>query len=582
MTGPLSHLRAIDFSTGIPGAYCTKLLVDAGVDVIKVEPPGGDPLRTYSASGQEVPLEEGAPLFRYLSAGKRSVIGEPGDPHVHALLADADIVVESFGPGRFDVDGVRSRHPHLVILSISPFGAGGPLSDRVATDFIVQAESGTVLFRGKPSRDPVQAGGRLAEYVGGLYGAPAVVVAAARARRTGIGEHIDLSLAEAMAIAGSVFGDLANHCMGRPEAVGPSRSVETPSIERASDGFVGFNTNTATQFQNFLILIERTDLLDDPRFAGLAGRYGHLEEWQQIIDGYMPHHPVEETVDTAAALRIPVSPVYDGETVLTNEHVVRAWRVPRGCRRTPPSAPALPPRRRSTARAATRAAPRRARRHHRTPHEAGAHRARRRSHRVAARRAQGARRHVVVGRRRRHPLPRVDGRRSDPRRVDHAPRRHAPHGWPVRATRLVGVGPHVRRREHRQARHHHRRGNRCWPRPDGAPDRVGRRAGRELRAARDGELAPRPRRGARDQPEHRVPADARDGSGRPVARPGRVRADDGADERPSVDHRVPRRHPADPPRPRRSHRGAPRRVCDPRGTHATGSNREGRGHRGTR
>ena len=186
MSGPLSHLRAIDFSTGIPGAYCTKLLVDAGVDVIKVEPPGGDPLRAYSASPEAEPsVEEGAPLFRYLSAGKRSVLGEPGDARVDALLADADIVVESFGPGRFDVDGVRSRHPHLVVLSISPFGAGGPLSERAATDFIVQAESGSVLFRGKPSRDPVQAGGRLAEYVGGLYGAPAVVVAAARARRTG-------------------------------------------------------------------------------------------------------------------------------------------------------------------------------------------------------------------------------------------------------------------------------------------------------------------------------------------------------------------------------------------------------------
>ena len=171
---------------------------------------------------------------------------------------------------------MRARHPHLVVLSISPFGAGGPLSDRAATDFIVQAESGTLLFRGKTSRDPVQAGGRLAEYVGGLYGAPAVVVAAARARRTGVGEHIDLSLTEAMAIAGSVFGDLANHCMGRPEAVSPARSVETPSIERASDGFVGFNTNTATQLQNFLVLIERTDLLDDPRFAGLAGRYMNI------------------------------------------------------------------------------------------------------------------------------------------------------------------------------------------------------------------------------------------------------------------------------------------------------------------
>ena len=270
----------------------------------------------------DVAVDEGGPLFRYLSAGKRSVVGAPGDAHVDALLGDADIVVETFGPGNFDVDGVRARHPHLVVLSISPFGAGGPLSDRVATDFIVQAESGTLLFRGKTSREPVQAGGRLAEYVGGLYGAPAVVVAAARARRTGVGEHIDLSLTEAMAIAGSVFGDLANHCIGRPDPVTPARSVETPSIERASDGFVGFNTNTATQLQNFLVLIERTDLLDDPRFAGLAGRYMNMAEWQEIVDGFMPHHKVEEIVETAAALRIPVSPVYDGATILSNEHVV--------------------------------------------------------------------------------------------------------------------------------------------------------------------------------------------------------------------------------------------------------------------
>ncbi len=141
-------------------------------------------------------------------------------------------------------------------------------------------------------------------------------------RRTGVGEHIDLSLTEAMAIAGSVFGDLANHCIGRPDPVTPARSVETPSIERASDGFVGFNTNTATQLQNFLVLIERTDLLDDPRFAGLAGRYMNMVEWQEIVDGFMPHHDVEQIVETAAALRIPVSPVYDGATILSNEHVV--------------------------------------------------------------------------------------------------------------------------------------------------------------------------------------------------------------------------------------------------------------------
>ncbi len=241
---------------------------------------------------------------------------------VESLLASADVLVESAVPGTFDVEGVRARHPHLVVASITPFGAGGPMSDRPATDFTMQAESGTVLFRGNADRPPVQCGGRIAEYLGGVYGAPAILAAAARARRTGVGEHVDLSVTEAMSIAGSILGDTAHHCFGRPDLVTPARATETPSIERAADGFVGFNTNTPPQLQGFLVLIERPDLLDDDRFAGLAGRYFYRDEWQEIIDAYMPRHPVAEIVETAAALRIPVAPVLDGKSVVGNEHLV--------------------------------------------------------------------------------------------------------------------------------------------------------------------------------------------------------------------------------------------------------------------
>jgi crotonobetainyl-CoA:carnitine CoA-transferase CaiB-like acyl-CoA transferase len=319
--GPLAHLRVVDRTTGIAGAYCTKLLADAGADVVKVEPPGGDPLRAYSASDATVDIDEGGPLFRYLSAGKRSVIATEGDPQVEALLGGADALVEGANPGGLDVDTVRARHPHLVVVSITPFGSGGPMSGRPATDFTMQAESGTVLFRGNVARPPVQIGGRLSEYLGGLYGAPAIVAACARARRTGVGEHIDVSVTEAMAVAGSILGDTAHHVFGRPELVTPARSTETPSVERALDGFIGFNTNTLPQLEGFLVLIERPDLIADDRFARLAGRYLNREEWQSIIDEFMPHHLVAEIDETAAALRIPVSPVYDGKTVVGNEHL---------------------------------------------------------------------------------------------------------------------------------------------------------------------------------------------------------------------------------------------------------------------
>ena len=95
----LSDLRVIDFTTGIAGPYCTKMFADAGADVIKVEPPGGDPLRSWSATGSDLNGGDGA-LFRFLNTSKRSVVVASGDQEVEALLGGADLVVESTAGGR--------------------------------------------------------------------------------------------------------------------------------------------------------------------------------------------------------------------------------------------------------------------------------------------------------------------------------------------------------------------------------------------------------------------------------------------------------------------------------------------------
>lgn len=317
----LSHLRVVDFSTEIAGPYCTKLLADAGADVIKVEPPEGDPMRRTTATGADLNGEDSA-LFCFLNTSKRSVVGRLGDPHVDDLVAGADIVVEDVGPRHFDVAALRAKHPHLVVVSITPYGTTGPYADRPATEFIVQAESGSVLYRGRPDREPVQVGGRVSEFQGGAYAAPPAIAAALRARRTGVGEHIDVSLVESMVIATTTFADLSNHLHGRPELTAPIRNPETPSIERAADGYVGFNTNTGQMFQNFLLLIERPDLLDDADLATFSGRLARRDEWEAIMQEYMSKHTVAEIVERAAELRIPVAPVCNGQTILDNEHLV--------------------------------------------------------------------------------------------------------------------------------------------------------------------------------------------------------------------------------------------------------------------
>jgi crotonobetainyl-CoA:carnitine CoA-transferase CaiB-like acyl-CoA transferase len=321
MFAGLSHLRVVDLSSGIAGPYCTKLLADAGADVVKVEPAEGDPTRRCTATGADLGGEDSA-LFRFLNTSKRSVVGRWGDAHVDELAAGADILVED-GVAGFDVDAARRAHPHLVVVSITPYGRRGPYGvDRPATEFTVQAEAGSVLYRGRPTREPLQAGGRVGEFVGGSYAAPPAIAAALRAQRTGVGEHVDVSLAEGMVIAASTFADLSHQLYGRPEIVAPIRNLETPSIERAKDGWVGFNTNTGQMFQNFLLLIERPDLLDDAELASFQGRVARGAEWRAIMAEFLERHTVDEIVERAAALRIPVAPVSNGETILTNEHLV--------------------------------------------------------------------------------------------------------------------------------------------------------------------------------------------------------------------------------------------------------------------
>jgi crotonobetainyl-CoA:carnitine CoA-transferase CaiB-like acyl-CoA transferase len=317
----LSDLRIVDFSSEIAGPYCTKLLADAGADVIKVEAPEGDPLRRWSASGADLGGEDGA-LFQFLNASKRSVVGAPEDADVRALVAGADLVVESFGPGTVDAAELGERHPALVLLSISPWGQRGPWRRRPATGFTLQAEAGSIGSRGVPGAEPFQAGGRIGEWLGGTFASVGALAAVRRARATGAGEHVDFSLLEVMNIAGSNYLDLVMSLFGRPPLAGSGQNIETPSIEPTRDGWVGFCTNSAQQFSDFLLLIGRPDLREDEALFLVQNRMARLDEWNAIVHAYTREHTTAEIIEQASLLRIPVAPVNDGRSVREHEQLV--------------------------------------------------------------------------------------------------------------------------------------------------------------------------------------------------------------------------------------------------------------------
>lgn len=333
----LKELRVVDHSSEIAGPYCSKLFADAGADVIKLELPRGDPLRTWSATGADLGGRDGA-LFRYLNASKRSVVGvldgadrRGGDREAdaeaareaesEALIASADLLIEDLPPGAYDRLGLLGRHPGLVILSITPFGLTGPMAGRPATPFTVQAESGSIGVRSRPGSEPYQAGGRTPEWTAGCFAAVPALAAIRRAHATGHGELIDFSLHDVTALATNAYLDLMWGILGRPPALGAFPYVETPSIEPTRDGFVGFCTLTAQQFSDFLLLIGRPDLRESGEFDLIPQRLARLDEWEEIVHAFTREHTTDEIIERAQIMRIPVAPVCNGQTVLEHEQL---------------------------------------------------------------------------------------------------------------------------------------------------------------------------------------------------------------------------------------------------------------------
>ncbi len=300
----LNGVRVVDCTTEIAGPYCSKLLADAGADVVKVEPPAGDPLRHWGSGA----------LFEYLNASKRSVRGEALE-----LAASADILVSG---QRVDAAALWAENPSLVVVVITPFGCTGPWSDRPSTEFTLQAACGSIGQRGLPDLPPLSAGGRLGEWLTGTYAALGAVAAHREAVRSGVGELIDVAMLDCMAVSMVTYPSVFASFAGWPKAAGTGRTIEVPSIEPTQDGYFVVTTNSAQQFQDFLLMIERPDLMDDPDLPQVAKRFRRRDEFLSAVHQYTTQHTTAEVLEAAALLRIPAGPLLNGSTMTEFEQFV--------------------------------------------------------------------------------------------------------------------------------------------------------------------------------------------------------------------------------------------------------------------
>lgn len=292
MQQAFSGLKVLDFTTTIAGPYCTRLLADLGARVTKIESDDGDVMRSRP------PLRAGASTtYGQLNAGKRSVALDLKSPKalavIEALVRDADILVENFRPGvmaRFKLDYARlaELNPRLIYCSISGYGQTGPSADQPAYAPTMHAASGfdraNMAYQSVRTR-PDYCGVFVADVVAGTYAFGAISAALHQRHATGRGQHIDVSMLEAMLSLTLVELQGAQFEMPPP----PKRPIFGP-VETA-DGFIMLAVASERTFQNLARVAGRADWITDPRFERYLDRrtnwadlMDEVEVWSRTLD----------------------------------------------------------------------------------------------------------------------------------------------------------------------------------------------------------------------------------------------------------------------------------------------------------
>ncbi len=317
MSRPLDGTLVVSLEQAIAAPYCTRLLADLGARVIKVErPDGGDFARAYDARARGL-----ASHFVWTNRSKESLALDLKDPAsaetLKRLVARADVFVQNLAPGAverlgLDPAALRQDHPRLVTCSISGYGEGGPYEGRKAYDLLVQAEAGFLSVTG--TKDQVaKAGVSIADIASGVTACNAILAALLHRERTGRGDHIEVSMLEAMAEWMGFPMYFAMDGAAPPPRAGAGHATIYPyGPYRTADGEILFGLQNDREWAAFANhVLDRADLAEDPRFKGNAGRAGHRDLLEPIITGVLSALPTEEALRRLDAAGIATARIND-------------------------------------------------------------------------------------------------------------------------------------------------------------------------------------------------------------------------------------------------------------------------------
>ena len=332
----LAGIKVVELGEHVSAPYCAKLMADLGAEVIKVEPPGGDPSRRHGPFPPGAPHPEQSGLYLYLNANKLGVVLDVTDPSerqaFYQMLHTADVLVENHRPDwmrqqRLDYETLRAVNPRLVMTSITAFGQTGPYSNYKAYHLNAAASGGGCLI-GSPEREPLAFPLQQGSYQAGVHAAYAALAALFAREATGRGQHVDVAEADVWAtfhegrsIQGYLFYGISMKRSGKR-----SPGFYPYGIFPCKDGHIYEIAVRAAHWKAFLEVMGNGRVPDwyasDPRFKDLRemGRK-YADVLDRLQKPWLMAHTKEEIFQLSQQHRIPFMPVYTAEEVLRHPHL---------------------------------------------------------------------------------------------------------------------------------------------------------------------------------------------------------------------------------------------------------------------
>lgn len=327
----LDGIKVLDFTHVLAGPSCTRLMVETGAEVIKVEAaPGGDMVRGMPA------LKDGrSGYYIQQNRGKKSICLDLRDPRaqevIHKLVADVDVVVENFTPGvmkrlGIDYETLSAINPKLVMCSISAFGQTGELSHLPGFDYIAQAYAGVIDMIGEENGSPYFAGLGLGDVSTGAHAYGAITAALFHRERGGSGQHLDIALLDCLFHCHEINVQGYDGTDGAlvPHRSGAHHFAVTPlGMFKGKDKYLVVIAISPQQWKSLLKVIGKEAFNDDPRFVDNASR---TENNQVLIDAIESWLQTTESDDEAVRIlqenHVPVAPVLSVPEAMAHPHLI--------------------------------------------------------------------------------------------------------------------------------------------------------------------------------------------------------------------------------------------------------------------